>query len=105
MIRLFSSCSPHCRAPGGRIGGVTVSGAARSAAPGRMFVADQVVRLRKTVAVHAPDTVVLLTPGHGRWDLLVVPPGTTEERAVMIGSTAPDTAEAAWTRGGPRTGR
>ncbi|MFJ8047717.1 DUF5994 family protein [Streptomyces luteogriseus] len=64
----------------GHIAGVTVNGASWSAAPGRMFVANQVVRLRKAVAVHAPDTVVLLAPGHGRWDLLVVPPGTTAER-------------------------
>ncbi|WP_409474005.1 DUF5994 family protein [Streptomyces sp. HC307] len=68
----------------GHIAGVTVNGAAWSAAPGRMLVANQVVRLRKTVAVHAPDTVVLLAPGHGRWDLLVVPPGTTEEAAEPI---------------------
>ncbi|MBT2420784.1 hypothetical protein J7F01_06620 [Streptomyces sp. ISL-22] len=68
----------------GHIAGVTVNGAAWSAAPGRMLVANQVVRLRKTVAVHASDTVVLLAPGHGRWDLLVVPPGTTEEAAEPI---------------------
>ena len=72
----------------GDIAGVTVNGAAWSAAPGRMLVANQVVRLRKTVAVHAPDTVVLLAPGHGRWDLLVVPPGTTEEAAESIMSAA-----------------
>ncbi|MFF3847183.1 DUF5994 family protein [Streptomyces sp. NPDC002328] len=65
----------------GHIAGVTVNGAAWSAAPGRMLVANQVVRLRKTVAAHAPGTVVLLAPGHGRWDLLVVPPDTTEEAA------------------------
>jgi hypothetical protein len=68
----------------GHIAGVTVNGAAWSAAPGRMFVANQVVRLRKTVAAHAPDTVVLLAPGHGRWDLLVVPPDTAEEAAESI---------------------
>ncbi|MFF5358263.1 DUF5994 family protein [Streptomyces scabiei] len=68
----------------GHISGVTVNGAAWSAAPGRMLVANRVVRLRKTVAVHVPDTVVLLAPGHGRWDLLVVPPGTTEEAAEPI---------------------
>ncbi|MEE1837662.1 MULTISPECIES: DUF5994 family protein [unclassified Streptomyces] len=61
-----------------------LNGAAWSAAPGRMLVANQVVRLRKTVAMHVPDTVVLLAPGHGRWDLLVVPPGTTEEAAEPI---------------------
>jgi hypothetical protein len=46
------------------------------------------VRLRKTVAAHAPDTVVLLAPGHGRWDLLVVPPDTTEEAAEPIMTAA-----------------
>ncbi|MET8164153.1 DUF5994 family protein [Streptomyces sp. NPDC005329] len=29
----------------------------------------------------APDTVVLLAPGRGRWDLLVVPSDTTEQSA------------------------
>ncbi|MFF5967698.1 DUF5994 family protein [Streptomyces collinus] len=68
----------------GHIAGVTVNGAAWSAGPGRMLVANQVVRLRKAVAAHAPDTVVLLAPGHGRWDLLVVPPDTTKEAAEPI---------------------
>ncbi|MBZ9645234.1 DUF5994 family protein, partial [Streptomyces sp. PSKA30] len=65
----------------GHIARVTVNGAAWSAAPGRMPVANQVVRLHRTAASHAPDTVVLLAPGHGRWDLLIVPPDTTEEAA------------------------
>lgn len=65
----------------GHIAGITVNGAAWSAAPGRMLVCNKVVRLRKAVARHALDTVVLLAPGHGRWDLLVVPPDTTEEDA------------------------
>ncbi|MBB4713727.1 DUF5994 family protein [Streptomyces luteogriseus] len=72
----------------GHIAGVTVNGAAWSAAPGRMLVANQVVRLRKTVAAHAPDTVVLLAPGHGRWDLLVVPPDTPQEAAEPIMAAA-----------------
>ncbi|MGW6645998.1 hypothetical protein C9J60_17065 [Streptomyces sp. A244] len=72
----------------GHIAGVTVNGADWSTAPGRMLVANQVVRLRKTVAAHAPDTVVLLAPGHGRWDLLVVPPDTTEEAAEPIMTAA-----------------
>ncbi|WP_128802453.1 MULTISPECIES: DUF5994 family protein [unclassified Streptomyces] len=65
----------------GHIASVTVNSAAWVAAPGRMFVCNQVVRLRRAVAPHAPDTVVLLAPGHGRWDLLVVPPDTTAEEA------------------------
>ncbi|MET9912297.1 DUF5994 family protein [Streptomyces sp. NPDC006476] len=64
----------------GHIAGITVNGAAWSAAPGRI-VCNKVVRLRKAVARHALDTVVLVAPGHGRWDLLVVPPDTTEEDA------------------------
>ncbi|EPJ42789.1 hypothetical protein STAFG_0155 [Streptomyces afghaniensis 772] len=31
-----------------------------------------------------PDTVCLLTPGRGRWDLLVVQPATTEAEAVAL---------------------
>src|SRR5690606_7702550 len=58
----------------GDITGVTVDAAAWSAAPGRMFVANQVVRLHKAPASpHAPDRVVLLSPGLGRWDLQVIP--------------------------------
>jgi hypothetical protein len=65
----------------GDIASVTVNGSAWSAAPSRILVADHVVRLCKTAAQHAPNTVVLLAPGHGRWDLLVVPPDTTAEAA------------------------
>lgn len=65
----------------GHIAGVTVHGGAWSASPGRMLVCNQVVRLRKSVAGHAPDTVVLIAPGHGRWDLLVVPPDTDDDAA------------------------
>ncbi|MFE0473282.1 DUF5994 family protein [Streptomyces sp. NPDC058947] len=72
----------------GHIAGVTVNGAAWSAAPGRMLVCDRVVRLRRAAGRHAPDTVVLLAPGHGRWDLLVVPPDTTEEDAEPLMTTA-----------------
>ncbi|MEV7083024.1 DUF5994 family protein [Streptomyces sp. NPDC093516] len=72
----------------GHIVGVTVNGAAWSAAPGRMIVCDTVVHLRKAAARHAPDSVVLLTPGQGRWDLLVVPPDTPEEDAEPLMTTA-----------------
>ncbi|MEU4653343.1 DUF5994 family protein [Streptomyces sp. NPDC023723] len=72
----------------GHVTGVTVNATAWSAAPGRMFVANQVVRLHKSVA--APDTVVLLAPGHGRWDLLVVAPDTTEEAAESLMAAALD---------------
>ncbi|MFJ3210310.1 DUF5994 family protein [Streptomyces flaveolus] len=74
----------------GAITGVTVNATAWSAAPGSMRVADQVVRLHRTAAPHAPDTVVLLSPGHGRWDLLVVPPETSEEAAAPLMAAALD---------------
>ena len=72
----------------GHITSVTVNGAAWSAVPGRMLVFNQVVRLRRTVAASAPHTIVLLAPGRGRWDLLVVPPGTTEEAAEPLMAAA-----------------
>ncbi|MDR6976505.1 hypothetical protein J2X68_003196 [Streptomyces sp. 3330] len=75
----------------GHITSVTVSGAKWSATPGRTLVCNQVVRLRRTVAATAPDTVVLLAPGQGRWDLLVVPPDTTEEAALSFMTAAADT--------------
>ncbi len=73
----------------GHIVSVMVSGRVWSAAPGRMLVANQVVRLAApTTAVHAPNTVVLLAPGRGRWDLLVVPPELTEEAAEPLMTAA-----------------
>jgi len=72
----------------GHIGSVTVNGATWSAVPGRMLVSNQVVRLRRTLAQSAPHTVVLLAPGRGRWDLLVVPPDTTEEAAEPLMAAA-----------------
>ncbi|MEU5752170.1 DUF5994 family protein [Streptomyces sp. NPDC047829] len=75
----------------GDITGVTVDAAAWSAAPGRMFVANQVVRLHRAPAPpHAPERVVLLSPGIGRWDLLVVPPDTTEGAATVLMASALD---------------
>lgn len=74
----------------GHIASVTVNSAAWSAAPGRMFVCNQVVRLRRAVAPYAQNTVVLLAPGHGRWDLLVVPPDTTAGEAEPLMTAAVD---------------
>ncbi|GGW54688.1 DUF5994 family protein [Streptomyces galilaeus] len=65
----------------GDIVSVMVNGTTWAGAPGRMLVCNQVVRLRRSTAVHAPDTVVLMAPGQGRRDLQVVPPDTTEEAA------------------------
>ncbi|KUJ33596.1 hypothetical protein ADL25_44585 [Streptomyces sp. NRRL F-5122] len=67
---------------------VTVNGATWSAVPGRIFVLNQVVRLHRTVAASAPHTIVLLAPGWGRWDLLVLPPDTTEDAAEPLMAAA-----------------
>ncbi|MFJ5305571.1 DUF5994 family protein [Streptomyces sp. NPDC088350] len=72
----------------GHIVSVTVNGTIWSAAPGRMLVHNQVVRLHRTTAVHAPNTVTLLAPGRGRWDLLVVPPGLAEGAAESMMAAA-----------------
>jgi hypothetical protein len=65
----------------GQIDSITVNGAAWSAFPGRMLVANQVVRLHRTNHPQAPPTICLLAPGRGRWDLLVVPPDIHEADA------------------------
>ncbi|MEV5433700.1 DUF5994 family protein [Streptomyces sp. NPDC052701] len=77
----------------GRISRVRVNGGGWPACPERMIVAGQPVRVRRTDSSKAPHTVCLITPGHGRWDLLVVPPAATEaeagrlmERAVTLGA-------------------
>ncbi|MFF3494482.1 DUF5994 family protein [Streptomyces sp. NPDC002795] len=67
----------------GHVASVMFNGTVWSPAPGRMFVAGEVVRLRRNPTATA-DTVVLLAPGRGRWDLLVVPPETAEEAAEPI---------------------
>lgn len=72
----------------GHITSVTVNGAAWSVPPGRMLVANQVVRLNRTPTVSAPHTVLLLAPGRGRWDLLIIPPDTTEEAAEPLMAAA-----------------
>ena len=72
----------------GHITSVTVNGATWPAVPGRMLVFNQVVRLHRTLAASAPHTIVLLAPGQGRWDLLVVPPDATEETAEPLMAAA-----------------
>ncbi|MFF4257633.1 DUF5994 family protein [Streptomyces sp. NPDC001663] len=72
----------------GHITSVTVNGATWSAVPGRMLVSNQVVRLHRTLVASAPHTVVLLATGRGRWDLLVVPPDTTEQAAEPLMAAA-----------------
>ncbi|MFI0240480.1 DUF5994 family protein [Streptomyces sp. NPDC016845] len=72
----------------GGISSVTVNGAMWSAMPGRMLVANQVIRLHHSPAAPGPPTIVLLSPGRGRWDLLVVPPDATTEEAALLMSGA-----------------
>ncbi|MCT9075124.1 DUF5994 family protein [Streptomyces fulvoviolaceus] len=72
----------------GHITNVTVSGTAWSATPGRMLVANQVVQLHRSLSTSAPHTVVLLAPGRGRWDLLIIPPDTTAEAAEPLMAAA-----------------
>ncbi|MFI6563707.1 DUF5994 family protein [Streptomyces sp. NPDC050534] len=72
----------------GHITSVTVNGTTWSAVPGRMLVSNQVVRLHRTRTASAPRTIVLLAPGRGRWDLLVVPPDTTEQAAESLMAAA-----------------
>jgi hypothetical protein len=72
----------------GHITSVTVKWAAWSAVPGRILVANQVVRLCRPLTASAPHTIVLLAPGRGCWDLLVVPPDTTEEAAEPLMAAA-----------------
>ncbi|MFF7104635.1 DUF5994 family protein [Streptomyces nigra] len=72
----------------GNIASVTVNGATWAAVPGRMLVSNQVVRLRRNLTASAAHTIVLLAPGQGRWDLLVVPPETTEDAAEPLMAAA-----------------
>ncbi|MGW1888705.1 DUF5994 family protein [Streptomyces sp. NPDC002004] len=78
----------------GQIVSVMVNGTTWSVAPGRMLVCNQVVRLSRTTAVRAPNTIVLLAPSRGRWDLLVVPPETTGEAAESLMAAAASDAGA-----------
>ncbi|KOU68044.1 hypothetical protein ADK57_15980 [Streptomyces sp. MMG1533] len=72
----------------GHITSVTVNGAQWPATPGRILVSNQVVALHRALTASAPHTVVLLAPGRGRWDLMVVPPNTTSEAAERLMATA-----------------
>jgi len=65
----------------GQITSIVVNGGRWTASPGRILVANQVVRLRRTNVPQAADTVCLLAPGLGRWDLLVVSPEVAESEA------------------------
>ncbi|MFG2140354.1 DUF5994 family protein [Streptomyces sp. NPDC048650] len=71
-----------------RITHATVNGSRWSALPTRILVEGHVVRLRRTRTTRpGPDTVCLVAAGHGRWDLLIVPPETPEAEAVAAMTT------------------
>ncbi|MBW8702040.1 hypothetical protein MBT84_20740 [Streptomyces sp. MBT84] len=72
----------------GHITSVTFNAATWSTTPGRILVCNQVVRLRRALAANAPHTVVLLSAGRGRWDLVVVPPDTAEDAAKPLMAAA-----------------
>ncbi|MFF9767853.1 DUF5994 family protein [Streptomyces sp. NPDC014636] len=65
----------------GQVTSVLADEAVWSPFPGRLLVANQVVRLHRTTTQRSPSTVCLLAPGRGRWDLLVVPPAATDAEA------------------------
>ncbi|MFD8396127.1 DUF5994 family protein [Streptomyces sp. NPDC059680] len=92
----------------GRILSVRVNGTVWTGAPARMLVRDRVVRVRGTITAHASSTVVLMAPGHGRRDLLVVPPEATERAAASLvfaaGLTAEPRSPASWARRAGREG-
>jgi hypothetical protein len=73
----------------GRITSVTVNGGKWSETPGRMLIHNEVVRLHRAAVAAAPHTIVLLAR-RGRWDLLVVPPDTTEKAAEPLMAAAAD---------------
>ncbi|MFD4634497.1 DUF5994 family protein [Streptomyces sp. NPDC058284] len=68
----------------GGVSSVTFNGAMWSVPPDHLRVADRVVRLHRSPTAPLPHTVVLLSPGRGRWDLLVVPPDSTAEAAEAL---------------------
>ncbi|GAU66539.1 hypothetical protein SSP35_03_01870 [Streptomyces sp. NBRC 110611] len=66
-----------------RITHVTVNGTGWPAFPAHILVSGHVIRLRRTATRRpGPDTICLVSTGHGRWDLAIIPPGTPEPEAV-----------------------
>ncbi|WP_338781311.1 DUF5994 family protein [Streptomyces sp. DG1A-41] len=68
----------------GRISSVLVHGDAWRDCPEHLDVAGEEVHVGRRDSPTTPDTVCLLAPGRGRWDLLVVPPATPEAEAVRL---------------------
>ncbi|MEV5951907.1 DUF5994 family protein [Streptomyces sp. NPDC051993] len=80
-----------------QIAHATVNAALWSSFPGRLLVANHVIELHHAAGRRTPETICLLAPGRGRWDLLVVPPGTDRAEALRLLSTAD--GDASSTRG------
>ncbi|MFE9532766.1 DUF5994 family protein [Streptomyces sp. NPDC006691] len=70
-----------------QIAHATVNAAMWSAFPGRILIANQVVQLHRATSRRARNTLCLLAPGRGRWDLLVVPPQTDRAEALRLLAT------------------
>lgn len=77
-----------------RISHATVNGAIWPSLPTHTLVDGHVVRLRRTTGRPGPDTICLVSPGNGRWDLLIIPPDTPEPEAVRIMAEMARTGEA-----------
>ncbi|MER0445857.1 DUF5994 family protein [Streptomyces sp. Edi4] len=71
-----------------RIAHVTANATMWSAFPGRILVANQVIQLHRASSHRTPDTICLVAPGHGRWDLLVVRTRTERTEALRLLSIA-----------------
>ncbi|WP_432119123.1 DUF5994 family protein [Streptomyces sp. bgisy032] len=72
----------------GHITSVLVNGGMWSLSGDGMLIDDQWVHARGTDSARAGHTVCLLSPGQGRWDLLVVPPAATDAEAERLMDTA-----------------
>ncbi|OON71594.1 hypothetical protein GBW32_09250 [Streptomyces tsukubensis] len=66
------------------IASASVDGELWQPMPGRVLIGSHVVRLHRARVARDPHTICLLAPGHGRWDLLVVPPGTPPAEAASL---------------------
>jgi hypothetical protein len=75
-----------------QIAHVTVNDTMWSAFPGRILIANHVIQLHRSPTRHTPNTICLVAPGKGRWDLLVTPPHTAAPEALRLMTTA-DTPE------------
>lgn len=72
----------------GQIAAVSVHASMWATAPGRVLIANRVVRLHKTSGARGRHSICLLTPGRGRWDLLVVPPEIDQADAEPLMASA-----------------